>query len=40
MKLASLKGPTRDGTLVIVNCALTRAVRADGIAATMQYALA
>jgi fumarylacetoacetate (FAA) hydrolase len=39
MKLASLKGPTRDGTLVIVNSALTRALRAEGIAATMQYAL-
>ncbi len=39
MKLASLKGPTRDGTLVIVDASLTRAVRADGIAATMQYAL-
>ena len=39
MKLASLKGPTRDGTLVVVNSALTRAVRADGIAATMQHAL-
>jgi hypothetical protein len=39
MKLASLKGPTRDGTLAVVNRALTRAVKADGIAATMQYAL-
>jgi fumarylacetoacetate (FAA) hydrolase len=39
MKLASLKGPTRDGTLVVVNRALTRAVAADGIAATLQYAL-
>ena len=39
MKLASLKGPTRDGTLVVVNSSLTRAVAAEGIAATMQYAL-
>ena len=39
MKLASLKGPTRDGTLVVVNRDLTRAVRADGIAATLQDAL-
>ena len=39
MKLASLKGPTRDGTLVIVNRDLTRAVAAAGIAPTMQHAL-
>ena len=39
MKLASLKGPTRDGTLVVVNRALTRAVAANAIAPTMQYAL-
>jgi fumarylacetoacetate (FAA) hydrolase len=39
MKLASLKGPTRDGTLVVVNRDLTRAVKAEGIAATMQQAL-
>ena len=39
MKLASLKGPARDGTLVVVDRGLTRAVRADGIAATLQYAL-
>jgi fumarylacetoacetate (FAA) hydrolase len=39
MKLASLKGPTRDGTLVIVNRDLTRAVRAGGVAPTMQHAL-
>jgi fumarylacetoacetate (FAA) hydrolase len=39
MKLASLKGPTRDGTLVVVNRDLTRAVKADGLAPTMQYAL-
>jgi fumarylacetoacetate (FAA) hydrolase len=39
MKLASLKGPTRDGTLVVVDRDLIRAVKADGIAPTMQYAL-
>jgi fumarylacetoacetate (FAA) hydrolase len=39
MKLASLKGPTRDGTLLLVNPSLTRAVEASGIAPTMQYAL-
>ena len=39
MKLASLKGPTRDGTLVIVNRDLSRAVAASGIAPTMQHAL-
>ena len=39
MKLASLKGPTRDGTLVLVNSNLARAVKAEGIAATMQFAL-
>lgn len=39
MKLASLKGPMRDGTLVVVSLDLTRAVRAEGIAATLQYAL-
>ena len=39
MKLASLKGPTRDGTLVVVNRDLTRAVKAAGIAPTMQTAL-
>jgi fumarylacetoacetate (FAA) hydrolase len=39
MKLASLKGPTRDGTLVVVNRDLTRAVKAGAIAATMQHAL-
>jgi fumarylacetoacetate (FAA) hydrolase len=39
MKLASLKGPTRDGTLLVVSSDLTRAVRADAIAATLQYAL-
>jgi len=39
VKLASLKGPTRDGTLVVVSRDLTRAVKADGVAATMQFAL-
>ncbi|HEX7404117.1 MAG TPA: fumarylacetoacetate hydrolase family protein [Usitatibacter sp.] len=39
MKLASLKGPTRDGTLVVVDRALARAVKADGIAPTMQHLL-
>lgn len=39
MKLASLKGPTRDGTLVIVNSDLSRAVSAEGIAPTMQHLL-
>jgi fumarylacetoacetate (FAA) hydrolase len=39
MKLASLKGPTRDGTLVVVTRDLARAVAASGIAPTMQHAL-
>lgn len=39
MKLASLKGPGRDGTLVVVNRDLTRAVKTEGIVATMQAAL-
>ncbi len=39
MKLASLKGPGRDGTLVLVNRDLSRAVAATGIAPTMQQAL-
>lgn len=39
MKLASLKGPTRDGTLLVVSRDLARAVRAEKFAATMQYAL-
>ena len=39
MKLASLKGPTRDGTLLLVNENLTRAVAVADIAPTMQYAL-
>ena len=39
MKLGSLKEGGRDGTLVVVNRELTRAVRAGAIAPTMQKAL-
>jgi fumarylacetoacetate (FAA) hydrolase len=39
MKLASLKGPGRDGTLCVVDKALARAVKVAGIAATLQQAL-
>ncbi|MGE4366050.1 fumarylacetoacetate hydrolase family protein [Thermomonas sp.] len=39
MKLGSLKEGGRDGTLVVVARDLTRAVRADGIAPTLQRAL-
>ncbi|MDQ3025769.1 MAG: fumarylacetoacetate hydrolase family protein [Pseudomonadota bacterium] len=39
MKLASLKGPTRDGSLCVVDRALNHAVKVDGIAPTMQFAL-
>jgi fumarylacetoacetate (FAA) hydrolase len=39
MKLGSLKEGGRDGTLVVVNRALTQAVKATGIAPTMQAAL-
>jgi fumarylacetoacetate (FAA) hydrolase len=39
MKLASLKGPTRDGTLVVVDKELSRAVKAGALAPTLQYAL-
>ncbi|MGB8338880.1 MAG: fumarylacetoacetate hydrolase family protein [Burkholderiales bacterium] len=39
MKLASLKGPTRDGTLLLVDASLARAVSVENIAPTMQYAL-
>jgi len=39
MKLASLKGPGRDGTLVVVDRALERAVRAGDAAPTLQSAL-
>ena len=39
MKLASLKEGGRDGTLIVVSRDLTRAVRATGIAPTLQAAL-
>jgi len=39
LKLASLKGPTRDGTLVVVDRDLAGAVKAGAIAPTMQHAL-
>ncbi|MFD0725295.1 fumarylacetoacetate hydrolase family protein [Lysobacter brunescens] len=39
MKLGSLKDGGRDGTLIVVSRDLTRAVRADGIAPTLQRAL-
>ncbi len=39
MKLASLKEGGRDGTLIVVNRALTHAVKVADIAATMQFAL-
>ena len=39
MKLGSLKEGGRDGTLIVVSRDLTRAVRATGIAATLQLAL-
>ncbi|GAA4788141.1 fumarylacetoacetate hydrolase family protein [Lysobacter hankyongensis] len=39
MKLGSLKEGGRDGTLIVVSHDLTRAVRADGIAPTLQRAL-
>ncbi len=39
MKLGSLKEGGRDGTLVVVSRDLTRAVRATGIATTLQQAL-
>jgi fumarylacetoacetate (FAA) hydrolase len=39
MKLASLKAGGRDGTLIVVSKDLTRAVKATGIAATLQAAL-
>jgi fumarylacetoacetate (FAA) hydrolase len=39
MKLASLKGPGRDGTLVVVNRGLTRAVTAAAVVPTLQQAL-
>ena len=39
MKLGSLKEGGRDGTLIVVSRDLTRAVRATGIADTLQRAL-
>jgi fumarylacetoacetate (FAA) hydrolase len=39
MKLGSLKEGGRDGTLIVVSRDLSRAVRADGIAPTLQRAL-
>lgn len=39
MKLASLKGPSRDGTLILVTPDLKSAVAVPDIAPTMQYAL-
>jgi fumarylacetoacetate (FAA) hydrolase len=39
MKLASLKEGGRDGTLIVVNHDLSRAVKATGIATTLQAAL-
>ncbi len=39
MKLATLKAGGRDGTLIVVSRDLTRAVKADGIAPTLQAAL-
>ncbi len=39
MKLGSLKAGGRDGTLIVVSRDLTRAVRADAIAPTLQRAL-
>ena len=39
MKLGSLKAGGRDGTLIVVSRDLKRAVKADGIAATLQAAL-
>jgi fumarylacetoacetate (FAA) hydrolase len=39
MKLGSLKEGGRDGTLIVVNRALTRAVRATNVAPTLQRAL-
>jgi fumarylacetoacetate (FAA) hydrolase len=39
MKLGSLKEGGRDGSLIVVSRDLTRAVRAKGIASTLQAAL-
>src|SRR6478609_1416033 len=39
MKLASLKGPGRDGTLCVVDRAMARAAKVGALAPTMQHAL-
>jgi len=39
MKLASLKEGGRDGTLIVVDRAVKKAVRATGVAPTLQKAL-
>lgn len=39
MKLASLKSSSRDGELCVVNKALTKALKVDKIAKTMQFAI-
>ena len=39
MKLGSLKEGGRDGTLIVISRDLSRAVRATGIASTLQAAL-
>ena len=39
MKLASLKGPGRDGTLLVVSRDLARAIDVHSIAPTLQYAI-
>ena len=39
MKLASLKGPTRDGTLVVVSADLAHAIAVPGVSPTLQHAL-
>ncbi len=39
MKLATLKDGTRDGTLIVVSRDLTRAIKADDLAPTLQAAL-
>lgn len=39
MKLATIKDHSRDGHLVVVSNDLSRAIKADGVAPTLQYAL-
>jgi fumarylacetoacetate (FAA) hydrolase len=39
LKLASLKSGGRDGTLIVVNRALTQYIVADGIAGSLQQAI-